>query len=129
MSEEKKVDWQQQIQKLKQRTDNRHCADCLATETEWASINLGVFICINCSGVHRGLGVHVSQIRSTTLDEWNEDFFNEMNNKGNVRANAYWECNLFPFEKPLGQDPSYVVFFFVFPLFALIMCVIYFVNP
>lgn len=99
-----KGDWQQQVQKLRQRQDNKHCADCQSQETEWASTNLGVFICINCSGVHRSLGTHVSKIRSVGLDEWDEPLFNEMNNRGNIRANSYWECNLFPFEKPLAQD-------------------------
>lgn len=38
----------------------------------WASINNGVFICLSCSGLHRGLGVQMSQVRSLTLDSWTE---------------------------------------------------------
>jgi hypothetical protein len=37
-------------------------------EPDWASINLGVMMCIECSGIHRSLGVHVSKVRSLTLD-------------------------------------------------------------
>jgi Arf-GAP/coiled-coil/ANK repeat/PH domain-containing protein len=45
-----------------------------ASDPDWASINLGILLCIECSGVHRQVGVHVSKVRSTTLDvkDWRE---------------------------------------------------------
>jgi hypothetical protein len=42
-------------------------------EPEWASINLGILICLECSGVHRSLGTHISKVRSLTLDKWDPE--------------------------------------------------------
>lgn len=49
----------------------------------WASINNGVFVCLSCSGLHRGLGVQMSQVRSLTLDSWTERQLKSMSLGGN----------------------------------------------
>lgn len=49
---------------------NANCADCDAPNPDWASLNLGVLVCIECSGIHRNLGSHISRVRSLDLDEW-----------------------------------------------------------
>ncbi|XP_030957032.1 ADP-ribosylation factor GTPase-activating protein AGD5-like isoform X2 [Quercus lobata] len=50
--------------------ENRECADCKAKGPRWASVNLGIFISMQCSGIHRSLGLHISKVQSATLDTW-----------------------------------------------------------
>ena len=50
---------------------NNRCIDCGSKlSVDWASVNLGVFFCIDCSGRHRSFGVHISFVRSITMDKW-----------------------------------------------------------
>lgn len=49
---------------------NKICADCKRRDPRWASANLGIFVCLRCSGIHRSLGVHISKVRSVDLDMW-----------------------------------------------------------
>ncbi|KAI7835189.1 hypothetical protein BX661DRAFT_135379, partial [Kickxella alabastrina] len=56
------------LARLMVQPENALCADCGAARPEWCSINLGCLVCIECSGIHRGLGTHVSKVRSLTLD-------------------------------------------------------------
>jgi len=51
----------------------------------WASINLGIYLCLNCAGVHRGFGVHISYIRSITIDSWSDIQIRSMKLGGNKR--------------------------------------------
>ena len=73
---------------------NPTCADCGAPQPDWASINLGVLICIECSGIHRALGVHLSKVRSVTLDRWTSSLKECMRRLGNDAVNAIYEAEL-----------------------------------
>lgn len=72
---------------------NDKCCDCRDTEPRWASINLGITLCIECSGVHRSLGVHYSKVRSLTLDDWEPEIVKVMMELGNDSINSIYEAN------------------------------------
>jgi len=81
---------------LRRVPGNAVCADCGAVEPDWASLNLGILLCIECSGVHRNLGVQISKVRSLTLDVrvWEPSVISYFQSVGNAYANSIWEEGL-----------------------------------
>lgn len=75
---------------------NAVCADCATASPRWASVNLGVTLCIECSGIHRSLGTHISQVRSLTLDEMRPEWTTALTDVGNNCSNQVYEAFLPP---------------------------------
>eukprot|EP00293_Proteomonas_sulcata_P012295 CAMPEP_0184294368 /NCGR_PEP_ID=MMETSP1049-20130417/5576_1 /TAXON_ID=77928 /ORGANISM="Proteomonas sulcata, Strain CCMP704" /LENGTH=437 /DNA_ID=CAMNT_0026602621 /DNA_START=60 /DNA_END=1373 /DNA_ORIENTATION=- len=73
---------------LRELPGNNVCSDCGSENPEWASVSLGVLFCVNCSGIHRAMGVHVSRVRSLTLDVWEDSLLQMMTELGNDKVNA-----------------------------------------
>ena len=73
---------------------NDQCCDCGATDPKWASINLGITLCIECSGIHRSLGVHQSKVRSLNLDAWDHETVRVMSSLGNALVNKVYEAKV-----------------------------------
>ena len=82
---------------LRAMPGNEICADCCHKEATWSSVNLGVILCIECSGIHRSLGVRVSKIRSLLLDQWEPESQKLMMLLGNTLINSIYEAYV-----PLG---------------------------
>lgn len=82
------------LSNIMQSNGNNVCADCGAEDPIWASINWGVFICIECSGVHRQMGTHISKVRSVTMDKWDADVLEFMESNGNAKVNAELEDSI-----------------------------------
>ncbi|KAF2429899.1 ArfGap-domain-containing protein [Tothia fuscella] len=85
---------------------NTVCADCNSeNKVDWVSINLGIIICIECSGIHRSLGTHISKVRSLTLDSktFTQDVVEIFLTLGNRISNTIWEATLDASLKPTPQ--------------------------
>lgn len=95
----------QALCKFMEQEDNKICFDCGSKPANWASVNNGIFICLNCSGLHRALGVNISFVKSVVLDKWNDSQVNMMLNGGNTKLAELLETY------EIGADTDYITLY------------------
>ncbi|XP_066890364.1 arf-GAP with coiled-coil, ANK repeat and PH domain-containing protein 2 isoform X8 [Kogia breviceps] len=93
-SKDKLLKGESALQRVQCIPGNASCCDCGLADPRWASINLGITLCIECSGIHRSLGVHFSKVRSLTLDTWEPELLKLMCELGNDVINRVYEANV-----------------------------------
>uniref|UniRef100_G3TBS2 Arf-GAP with coiled-coil, ANK repeat and PH domain-containing protein n=1 Tax=Loxodonta africana TaxID=9785 RepID=G3TBS2_LOXAF len=106
-SRERSAKAESTLQRVQNVAGNSQCGDCGQPDPRWASINLGVLLCIECSGIHRSLGVHCSKVRSLTLDSWEPELLKLMCELGNSTVNQIYEaqCEELGSKKPTASSP------------------------
>uniref|UniRef100_A0A8C1TWE6 Arf-GAP with coiled-coil, ANK repeat and PH domain-containing protein n=1 Tax=Cyprinus carpio TaxID=7962 RepID=A0A8C1TWE6_CYPCA len=95
------------LEEVQAISGNGQCCDCGEPGPDWASINLGITLCITCSGIHRSLGVHFSKVRSLTLDSWEPELVKLMCELGNTAINKIYEARIdeITIKKPHPSSP------------------------
>ena len=89
-----------EFSRLAEEKSNQNCFDCGKyiynlgkTPACWASVNIAIYLCIDCAGLHRGFGVEISYIRSITMDKWKEKHLQLMKRGGNKRLTEFFKKN------------------------------------
>ncbi|KAL6108057.1 acap2 [Pungitius sinensis] len=108
---ERSIKGESALQRVLAIPGNTCCCDCGQPDPRWASINLGITLCIQCSGIHRSLGVHFSKVRSLTLDTWEPELLKLMCELGNGVINQIYEARREELgsRKPQPGDPRHEV--------------------
>eukprot|EP01083_Nonionella_stella_P197891 727127_1 len=85
-----------EFEKLLSKSANKTCIDCDTFNPQWASVNNGCFMCIKCAGNHRSMGVHITFVRSVTMDSWSKTQLTRMKYGGNAKLKRFWSSQKFP---------------------------------
>jgi len=88
---------------IKALPGNDTCSDCHVKSPDWASVSFGNVFCLECSGVHRSLGVHISFVRSVRMDSWTEKQLAIMRLGGNDKLNARLKTKGIDKQTPIRQ--------------------------